>query len=162
MNTGIHGRVAVRAIALFIALGAAVSPGYADGYEVPPPSERARAMPYARTTSAITVQPQIPAGVTYYSPQSTDPSIINPQVFVVPGGTWLYSTPSTAATALAFLPEGTQVTILGFHDGFYLVRYGALTGYVPITALRIIYPTQTATPSEFGYWTQWGWFWRWR
>ena len=42
----------------------------------------------------------------------------------------LRAAPSLSARVLASIPNGEAVTVLGTLEGWYVVRYGSLTGYV--------------------------------
>lgn len=49
----------------------------------------------------------------------------------------LRSRPSLNSTILASLPNGTPLTVVGTLEGWYVVRYGSLTGYVASTFVTL-------------------------
>lgn len=51
------------------------------------------------------------------------------RVSITSGTLNLRSRPSLSSRVLAALPNGARLTVLGTLDGWYIVRYGAITGY---------------------------------
>ena len=50
----------------------------------------------------------------------------------------LRSRPSLNSTILASLPDGAPLTVVGTLEGWYVVRYGSLTGYAASAFVAII------------------------
>lgn len=72
-------------------------------------------------------------GIPFMEPAAPQPAVVSTQGGVLN----LRSYPSTSGGIIARMPNGTNVTVYGQNNGWYVVRYGDLIGYASAGYIQI-------------------------